>query len=91
LSAASLGLHARPIGGASSTPPHHLAVFRGLRRGWKGGEKRVVEGKEFVLCPRKKKESLNIITAVIILRCTNLKEIQSKSFKNPISTIFTRY
>jgi len=45
-----LQLHPRPHWGAYSAPPDPLAVFRGLVVN--GGE-----GRKFVLCPRKKKET----------------------------------
>jgi len=54
-----------PTRGADSAPPGPLAVFRGLtskRRGGKGrgrgeeGRERRGGGREFVLCPTKKKE-----------------------------------
>jgi len=53
----SWGLAPNPTGGAYSTPPHPLAAFRGPTSKGKGedgtrGEE--WEGREFILCPRKK-------------------------------------
>jgi len=45
-----------PTGGAYSAPPDLLAVFRRPTSKGKEGKRRGRGGREFVLCPRKKKE-----------------------------------
>jgi len=51
-----LGLCLDPTGGACRAPPDTLGVFRGPISKGRRGERKGREEREFVLCPRKKKE-----------------------------------